>query len=93
MRVEDEPKKMNRNRTSRATNLKKQFLDGTRLQVKRGTKKSQKQSTEAQLVTQYLQTFTAFPLPYHSVLTENDSLEQPSALEFVPTTSSPALVS
>ncbi len=86
-------KKIPQSRPPRATNLKKQFSDGARLNVKGSTRTSQQQSTEELLVTQYLQTFTAFPLPYHGVLTENDSLEQPSALESVPSTSSPVLVS
>jgi hypothetical protein len=38
---------------------------------------------------QYEQNFTPLRLPYHGVYTDEDSLEQPSGLEDVPTTSVP----
>jgi hypothetical protein len=37
----------------------------------------------------YEQNFTPLPLPYHGVYTDDDSLEQPSGLEEIPTTSAP----
>jgi hypothetical protein len=37
----------------------------------------------------YLQIFTPHPLPYQGLYTEEDSLEQPSELQEIPSTSSP----
>ena len=43
--------------------------------------------------TQYQRLFTSFPLPHNGLYTDDDSLEQPSALKYVPTTSTPSTVS
>lgn len=37
----------------------------------------------------YRQLFTPLPLPYQGVYTDDDSLEQPSALKYVPATTTP----
>ncbi len=37
----------------------------------------------------YLQTFTPHPLPYQGLYTDEDSLEQPSQLKYVPSTTTP----
>jgi hypothetical protein len=40
----------------------------------------------------YLQIFTPHPLPYQGLYTEEDSLEQPSQLRYVPSTTTPSVV-
>jgi hypothetical protein len=40
---------------------------------------------------EYRQIFTPHPLPSNGLYTDEDSLEQPSALEDVPTTSTPSV--
>jgi len=40
----------------------------------------------------YLRIFTPHPLPYQSLYTEEDSLEQPSQLKYVSTTTTPNVV-
>lgn len=40
----------------------------------------------------YLQVFTPHPLPYQGLHTEEDSLEQPSQLKYVPSTTTPSVV-
>lgn len=55
----------------------------TRLKNHTQTKKSKAIERE------YQQTFTPNPLPYRGLYTDPDSLEQPSALKNVPTTSAP----
>jgi hypothetical protein len=38
----------------------------------------------------YVQTFTPHPLPYQGLYTDEDSLEQPSQLKYVPSTTTPS---
>ncbi len=38
---------------------------------------------------EYLSLFTSKPMPNRSLYTENDSLEQPSELKYIPSTTSP----
>lgn len=45
------------------------------------------------LKVQYQKLFAAFPLPSHGLYTDEDSLEQPSAFKYVPTTATPSTVS
>jgi hypothetical protein len=42
---------------------------------------------------QYQRLFTSFPLPHNGLYTDDDNLEQPSPLKYVPTTSTPSTVS
>jgi hypothetical protein len=42
---------------------------------------------------QYRQFFAPFMLPSRGLYTDQDSLEQPSALKYVPNTTTPSLVS
>lgn len=86
-------KKSRHSLAPRVTTQKKNFSHDTRVSVKKKGKEPQTKSPTVELEKQYLQTFTAFPLPYQGVYTDDDSLEQPSALKYVPTTSSPASVS
>ncbi len=51
---------------------------------KKGAQKAQKA-----LEVDYLKLFTPLPLPYQGVYTDEDSLEQPSALKYVPSTTTP----
>jgi hypothetical protein len=51
-------------------------------------KKNPKRRTKT-LEQEYRRTFVPYPLPFQGVYTDEDSLEQPSALEQVPTISSP----
>jgi hypothetical protein len=39
----------------------------------------------------YTQIFTPHPLPYKGLYTDEDSLEQPSQLKYVPSTTTPSL--
>jgi hypothetical protein len=60
--------------------------------VKQKTKKiarPTKTAPKKPIEREYRQTFTPLPLPYHGVYTDEDSLEQPSELEDIPTTSIP----
>ena len=77
----------------RVTTYKKNSSNQTRVSVKKKEKESHSQTPAVEIEKQYLQIFTAFPLPFGGVYTDDDSLEQPSALKYVPTTSSPASVS
>jgi hypothetical protein len=40
---------------------------------------------------QYLKVFSPHPLPFQGLYTDEDSLEQPSALKYVPTTATPSV--
>jgi len=40
----------------------------------------------------YLQIFTPHPLPYQGLYTEEDSLEQPSQLKYVSSTTTPNVI-
>jgi hypothetical protein len=61
------------------------------------TKQAPKNALEAtpakKLEQAYLQLFTSNPLPSHGLYTDEDSLEQPSALKYVPSTSNPSAIS
>jgi len=39
----------------------------------------------------YVQLFTPHPLPYQGLYTDEDSLEQPSQLKYVPSTTTPSV--
>jgi hypothetical protein len=39
---------------------------------------------------EYESVFSPHPLPYQGIYTDDDSLEQPSALKYVPSTTTPA---
>lgn len=43
--------------------------------------------TEKPIEREYRQIFTPRPLPFHGLYTDDDSLEQPSELKYVPATS------
>jgi hypothetical protein len=40
----------------------------------------------------YVQIFNPHPLPYQGLYTDEDSLEQPSQLKYVPSTTTPSVV-
>lgn len=40
----------------------------------------------------YTQVFTSHPLPYQGLYTDDDSLEQPSQLKYVPSITTPSIV-
>lgn len=77
--------------TPRRVTTRKEDSGRAKVIVKNNNKGSQKQLFQAEIEKKYSQVFNAFPLPYHGVYTDDDSLEQPSALKYVPTNSSPAL--
>jgi TorA maturation chaperone TorD len=52
--------------------------------------KATKPATRSKLEREYEEIFVPHNLPYQGIYTDRDSLEQPSALEVVPTTASPA---
>jgi hypothetical protein len=51
--------------------------------------KQPKGRRQNKLEQQYQQLFTPYLLPYQGLYTDADSLEQPSALKYVPTTATP----
>jgi len=79
--------KISPSHTYRVTNHANQHSHRTKVTMKdQGTKKP------AQMLSfdeQYRQVFTPFPLPYHDIFTDADSLEQPSAQKYVPSTTMP----
>jgi hypothetical protein len=48
--------------------------------------------TVSELERNYQTVFVSFPLPYQGLYTEDDSLEQPSAYKYVPSTATPSVV-
>jgi hypothetical protein len=61
-------------------------IRSTRRPVK---KQKQPKRREKTLEREYQQTFSPHPLPYQGLYSEEDSLEQPSALKSVPTRATP----
>lgn len=57
----------------------------------RARKREEQTPKPSELVKTYLSLFRSYPLPYQGLYTDEDSLEQPSALHVVPTTSSPGI--
>lgn len=49
------------------------------------------QARPAKVEQDYTQRFTAHPLPYQGIYTDEDSLEQPSQLKYVPSTTTPSV--
>jgi hypothetical protein len=63
-----------------------------KISIARRSMKKQKQPKgrrQNKLEQQYQQLFTPYLLPYQGLYTDADSLEQPSALKYVPTTATP----
>ena len=56
-------------------------------QSKSPSKREAKRESKREL--QYTKIFFPHPLPYQGIYSEEDSLEQPSALKYVPSTTSP----
>jgi hypothetical protein len=54
-------------------------------------KKGKGQQAKA-IEKEYLKVFSPHPLPFQGLYTDEDSLEQPSALKYVPTTATPNAV-
>lgn len=46
----------------------------------------------AKIEQDYTRMFTAYPLPYQGLYTDDDSLEQPSQLKSVPSITTPSIV-
>jgi len=53
--------------------------------------KRKPRNRKQKLEREYQQMFTPHPLPYQGLYTDADSLEQPSALKYVPSTSTPCV--
>lgn len=53
-------------------------------------KKQQKTRKRSEIEREYQRVFFAYPLPNQGIYTEDDSLEQPSALKYVPSTTTPS---
>jgi hypothetical protein len=51
--------------------------------------KSRSPKNAARLQIEYQQRFHPYTLPYQGLYSDHDSLEQPSALKYVPTTATP----
>jgi hypothetical protein len=66
-----------------------------RNQGKTRTQSSRKARAKARpkrtIEQKYQQVFTPRPLPFQGLYTDDDSLEQPSELQYVPATSSPTV--
>jgi hypothetical protein len=59
--------------------------------VRRPVKKNTKQMRKKSIEKEYETVFLPHPLPYQGTYTDEDSLEQPSALKYVPSTTTPAI--
>jgi hypothetical protein len=57
--------------------------------TRRTMKKRQKREKRPAIEREYLTIFSPHPLPFQGLQTDEDSLEQPSALKYVPTTATP----
>jgi len=57
--------------------------------ARRKMKKQQKRKKRRGIEREYLTVFSPHRLPSQGVSTDEDSLEQPSALKYVPTTATP----
>lgn len=87
-------KKLRAVRKTRVINLAKQYPDRSRRStVTKDTKNIPETRSAKDLERSYLQMFTSNPLPSHGLYTDDDSLEQPSALKYVPSTSNPNALS
>ncbi len=87
-------KKVSASRKTRVINLGKKDPDRSRRStVKKTPKNVPETKTAKELELAYLQLFTSNPLPSHGLYTDDDSLEQPSALKYVPSTSNPNALS
>lgn len=72
--------------------MKKQSRSGKVYSLRCPVKKQeQPKRRKKTLEKNYQQLFTPHPLPYQGVYTDEDSLEQPSALKYVPTTTTPSV--
>ncbi len=60
-----------------------------KVSTSRSSVKRKPRNRKQKLEREYQQTFTPHPLPYQGLYTDADSLEQPSALKYVPSTSTP----
>ena len=70
--------------------MKRRFTGGDVQPVRCAVKKSKRtKKRTAKIEREYQRIFTPHSLPYHGLYTEEDSLEQPSELKLVPTTSTP----
>lgn len=54
-------------------------------------KTQSKKARESTVEQEYNSVFLPHPLPYQGLYTDEDSLEQPSALKYVPTTATPTV--
>jgi hypothetical protein len=59
--------------------------------VRRTVKKNTKRVRDKTIEKEYKTVFSPYPLPYQGTYTDEDSLEQPSALKYVPSTTTPAI--
>lgn len=70
---------------TRASSVKK--VSPTREAMKTKKENGRRRGIEREYET----VFSPHPLPYQGIYTDEDSLEQPSALRYVPTTATPAV--
>jgi hypothetical protein len=54
-------------------------------------KQKQPRKSKKQIEREYQQIFTPHPLPFNGIYTDSDSLEQPSALKYVDSTTTPVI--
>ncbi len=54
-------------------------------------KKDKNKTREGTLEQEYIGIFQPYPLPHQGLLTENDSLEQPSPMKDYPSTATPGV--
>ena len=69
--------------------MKKHAIRGKRVSRPRNLVKKRKKRTQ-DIVRQYQEVFSPLPLPYQGTYKDEESLEQPSALKYVPSTTTPA---
>jgi hypothetical protein len=70
--------------------MKKHLTSGKVRLMRHPVKKQKPPKKRNKTIEQeYQQTFTPHTLPYQGIYSDDDSLEQPSELKYVPTTSTP----
>lgn len=67
----------------------KRGRDRNKFQARKAVKKQDKKQKEKKIERDYQTVFSPMPLPYQGIFTDEDSLEQPSALRYIPTTAAP----
>jgi hypothetical protein len=71
--------------------MKKRPNRDKKISVRLTVKEKAKKTRNSRIEREYQTVFAPHPLPYQGLYTDEDSLEQPSALKYVPTTATPTV--